>query len=111
MILPDEWVAPGGISFTASVADGFNQQFNTAEWAKLEESGAVFLPVSGYGYGKCVYNLDQGYYWTATAGAPFFGYDTSWNLYFGLNTNKYEAKTTSNLRLYKSSVRLAREVK
>ena len=69
VVLPDDWTLPEGVSFTK----GFNgtslyelNVYSTADWAKMEENGAVFLPAVGYRLGTTVNDAgDAGYYWSA----------------------------------------------
>lgn len=50
ILLPDEWTLPEGITFTSGLNnDNFKKYKYTAEeWTKMEENGAVFLPLAGY---------------------------------------------------------------
>ena len=50
ILLPDEWTLPDGITFTSGLNnDNFKKYKYTAEeWTKMEENGAVFLPLAGY---------------------------------------------------------------
>lgn len=69
VILPDNWTLPNGVSFTK----GFNNSslyelnvYSTADWAKMEANGAVFLPAVGYRLGTTVNDAgSDGYYWSA----------------------------------------------
>ena len=69
VVLPDDWTLPEGVSFTK----GFNgtslyelNVYSTADWAKMEENGAVFLPAVGYRLGTTVNDAGEvGYYWSA----------------------------------------------
>ncbi len=69
VVLPDDWTLPEGVSFTK----GFNgtslyglNVYSTADWAKMEENGAVFLPATGYRLETTVNDAgDAGYYWSA----------------------------------------------
>ena len=45
ILLPDDWICPSGITFDKS---GNILTFTTAQWAKLEASGAVFLRSGSY---------------------------------------------------------------
>lgn len=51
IILPDNWVAPAGISFTpiTRINDlGDNNKYTLEQWTVMENAGAVFLPAAGY---------------------------------------------------------------
>lgn len=77
IILPDEWEKPDGIDFVQYVEYKSNMLqkmqssstiYNEEQWDKLEKSGAVFLPLTGYlnnmTIGYKLYNDVQ--YWTST---------------------------------------------
>ena len=67
IILPDNWEAPEGVSFTPSSVSGLNcnddeyclnsggnfshNVISDADWSKMEEKGALFLPAAGYRWG------------------------------------------------------------
>jgi hypothetical protein len=86
ILLPDNWVCPSDITFKSGFHSNNGvdyyaayQTFTAAEWSKLEKSGAVFLPASGYRYGSILnYVHYSGRYWSATeydsdlAGCPYF---------------------------------------
>jgi hypothetical protein len=70
-ILPDNWVCPQGINFSAG---GTNNNYTLANWQKMEEAGAIFLPAAGYRFYKnqewWVQNVGTaGYYWSSTRGS------------------------------------------
>lgn len=73
ILLPDNWTTPSGIVFTASSEKGLTLKQNSAgmsiysndnldnykhntytveEWKVLENNGAIFLPITGYRFGK-----------------------------------------------------------
>ena len=84
ILLPDNWTCPTGITFTPSTQKGLtydatnskytnsnenNYSHNTytlAEWRQLEQTGAVFLPVTGYHLGTSIYVLTAGAYWSSS---------------------------------------------
>lgn len=67
ILLPDEWTAPDGISFTPA-RSGFNSNVYTMEqWERLEAAGAIFLPAAGYRqYTFFNYENQYGVYWSAS---------------------------------------------
>ena len=82
ILLPDDWVAPTGISFSAAEAKGLllkgayyknananNFEHNTysaEQWAKMEAAGAIFLPAAGYRMETNIVRAgDNGNYWTS----------------------------------------------
>jgi hypothetical protein len=67
ILLPDEWTAPDGISFTPA-HNGFNTNAYTMEqWECLEAAGAIFLPAAGYRqYTFFNYENQYGVYWSVS---------------------------------------------
>lgn len=67
ILLPDEWTAPDGISFTPA-RSGFNSNVYTMEqWERLEAAGAIFLPAAGFRqYTFFNYENQYGVYWSAS---------------------------------------------
>ena len=68
IILPDSWALPSVCSFTAGYADYSDWSRNSytlAQWAQMEEAGAVFLPAAGSRNGTSVSNGSV-YYWSST---------------------------------------------
>lgn len=77
IILPDDWEKPEGVDYVQYVEYTSNMLqrlqssptiYNDEQWKKLEKSGAVFLPLTGY-----LSNMTIGYklyddiqYWTST---------------------------------------------
>ena len=78
VLLPDEWMLPSGCGFTAgmtgaddhtdwSLVAGTNI-YSAVIWQKMEEAGAVFIPVAGYRGGTDVYHVGAyGRYWSSSA--------------------------------------------
>ena len=48
IILPDDWQLPAGLSFTPNTDDATKNQYTYAQWAEMENVGAVFIPNNGY---------------------------------------------------------------
>ncbi|MBR1564632.1 MAG: hypothetical protein IJ650_04725 [Paludibacteraceae bacterium] len=83
IILPDNWVLPSGISFTASTTQGlydygsyyFNNSggnfshntYTSEQWVVMESAGAIFLPAAGNRYMTELFDASGsiGYYWSA----------------------------------------------
>ncbi len=95
VILPDDWTAPDGISFTPGMAStygsayyGENNKYNAESWKKMESAGAVFLPVTGiltmYREERftVAYQKSAAYYWSSTSGDYY---------YYDYDTDKYRA--------------------
>ena len=68
ILLPDDWEAPSGITFTAGTSLNFTTNtYTTAQWALMEQRGAVFLPSGGYRNGSYVRNVGlRGYFWSVS---------------------------------------------
>ena len=77
MLFPDLWNSSfyqpnnynsGGADFSTNV-------LTSAQWERLEQQGAVFLPAAGYRYGTSVTNVDPyGYYWSASYCSSLYAY-------------------------------------
>lgn len=67
ILLPDEWTAPDGISFTPA-RNGFNSNAYTMEqWERMEAAGAIFLPAAGFRqYTFFDYENQYGVYWSVS---------------------------------------------
>jgi len=66
ILLPDNWVLPEGLSFTACASNINLNTYNVEEWGRMEQHGAVFLPFGG-GYTTGWQNNQTGYYWPSDA--------------------------------------------
>ena len=89
IILPDDWVTPGGLSFTPSTESGFkwsssyytgsngfsHNTYTESQWAQMEQRGAVFLPAAGYRHGTSVGIVGSyGYFWSASQYSTLYAY-------------------------------------
>ena len=57
LVLPDDWVAPEGLTFVTDFEDvegteNIPNQYTTDEWVAMEAAGAVFLPNAGVVMGE-----------------------------------------------------------
>lgn len=90
ILLPDAWKTPQGLTFNASTEKGMDPNYNNskednyehnsyteAEWRKMEDAGAVFLPGTGCRStnpnGEIIYSVSwqtltsfDGFYWSST---------------------------------------------
>ena len=73
VFLPDNWTCPAGITFKSGFhnnhsveAYGQYQTFTANQWSKLEEAGAIFLPVTGIRYASTISGTSYSYYWSAS---------------------------------------------
>ncbi|MBQ0031056.1 MAG: hypothetical protein KBT32_11595 [Bacteroidales bacterium] len=69
VILPDEWTLPEKCSFTAGKEKGYSaNKYDSDAWTKMEQAGAVFLPIGGSRNGVAIDNstVNNGYYWSRT---------------------------------------------
>lgn len=82
ILLPDNWTCPSGITFKSGYHSEYTkeafaqyQTFTAAQWARLAENGAVFLPAAGYRDGSRVYYPKEiGIYWTSEGYSSSGGY-------------------------------------
>ena len=110
IFLPDNWTCPAGVTFKSGFHSKMGvdyyaayQIFTADQWSKLEESGAIFLPASGYRWGTDVDIVQyEGSYWSAT---EFNGYG-AYYLFFYSNG----ADMRSGSRLIGLSVRLVKDL-
>lgn len=71
--LPDTWTLPDGCSFNPGVSNQSDvvyskNTYSLAQWAAMEQAGAIFLPAAGYRRGTSVEGVDPvgyGSYWSA----------------------------------------------
>ena len=105
IILPDAWVAPDGVTFNADVdGEGFAEinSYTAAQWAVMEEAGAVFLPAGGNRWLNNVNAVGEyGYYWSASMGEH-----TPYSMVFSQWYESFMAKDDYNDRPCGMSVRL-----
>ena len=86
VLLPDDWIRPTGITFKSGFIEAFqdyavHQKFALSEWQKMEATGAVFLPASGYRLSWGVQMVDGGYYWSATSPNCFIFFSSDAYIY------------------------------
>lgn len=112
ILLPDDWETedlPSELSFDPDD----NNEYDQAEWARMEAAGAMFLPAAGWGdrYGddgnwvNATYN--EGAYWSSTyiSGSAA----DSYYLYFKYSTNDFARTGNFDAEWYCSkSVRLVK---
>ena len=105
IILPDAFVLPDGLSFTSGNS-AWTNSYTTAQWALMEENGAVFLPAAGNRNGTTVsYAGSYGRYWSSTSHVSYASYAYYVSFYSG-----YLNPQSNYNRDYGYSVRLARVV-
>ena len=105
IILPDAFVLPDGLSFTSGNS-AWTNSYTIAQWALMEENGAVFLPAAGYRNGTTVNGVgSDGLYWSSTSHAS--NASRAYNV--GFNSGLLSPRSNDN-RYYGYSVRLARVV-
>jgi hypothetical protein len=77
VLLPDAWIQPADVGFTANAPDFETNNYDNAHWELMENAGAVFFPAGGYRIGldydnrSCLANI-----WASTSGRTlhFFSY-------------------------------------
>ena len=78
IILPINFEYPDGIGTIVTDATYSKNYFNESNWIRMENNGAVFLPIAGYRYNKNSipnYKDGEGYYWSTTS---FYSYSSSY---------------------------------
>ena len=106
ILLPDDWSSSYyALSNTNQAGASFsNNVITAAQWATLEQHGAVFLPAAGDRIGTSVNNVgSDGNYWSASCNNS----GSAWNVNF------YEVTLYTNFNYYRyigQSVRLVRPV-
>ena len=120
ILLPDDWTTPSGVVFTPSTEKGLTDQggyytntssdnyshntYTLADWEKMEEAGAVFLPAVGRRYGQSVSGVQsRGGYWSSSTEEATRAYILE---FLSSNLNP----KTSTARCYGFSVRLVKEL-
>jgi|GEM_PF-2471429 len=79
IFLPDDWSLPSGLRFMSDEEHPIPNKYSIRDWARMELSGAIFLPAAGNRNGNRMNEVgDGGYYWSSTT------YDTNiaYCLYF-----------------------------
>ena len=104
ILLPDNWsTSYYSLSNTNSSGASFSSNTITAaQWATLEQHGAVFLPAAGYRYGTSVISADSyGYYWSAS----YYDGVNAYDMYFydsylstGYLSNRYVGRSVRLVR-------------
>ena len=68
VLLPDNWTPPSGCTFTSSACGSsiwstcpINNVLDVTEWQKMENNGAVFLPITGWRQGSTYTNQPNQY--------------------------------------------------
>ena len=109
ILLPDNWTAPAGISFTPGwLASGtdfptVNNTYNTWDWKKMEEAGAVFLPAGGWAYNR---GSDYGYYCSLKYGLDYWVAPSTVAYISGNSIDTNFTSTDGNYPLTYASIRL-----
>lgn len=116
ILLPDSWTLPSGLSFIADVKNKWDtNKYSLADWQKLEQNGAVFLPKtaaisnqSGTGYSYYDtgwYEDEHGNYWSSTAESSAKAYTFLFYIYdYYIYTNGVEISGCP--KHYRQGVRL-----
>ena len=108
ILLPDAWIQPGEVTFTANVSDYETNSYNSSQWTIMENAGAVFFPAAGTRQldGTSVvynnYNAQSSYYWSSTG-------SSSSNYYSNESAgcaNLPSSANSSMTRYYGAAVRL-----
>lgn len=96
VILPNDWSLPDGCSFTAGYGGGYTTNtYTIAQWRKMEENGAIFLPWTGYRNGTNYNTSNYIDYWTATFYASIY----SKKMHYDVNDGGYQGSTNASKSL------------
>ena len=105
VLLPDSWFLPSGLTFTAASKDFGTNVYTVAQWTKMENEGAVFLPAAGNRTGTSVSNVGSiGYYWSSTCSSSDNAYKVSFS-----SGDLYPSNYSDLYRYEGRSVRLCAE--
>ena len=108
ILLPDGWTCPDDVTFKSGVAEDSEsfadyQSFSASQWSKLEASGAVFFPASGYHIGIEMKDLQQiCCYWASDAIDEGFSFVLVCQSYW-LNVEKGPKYLRQSVRLVKDN--------
>lgn len=105
VLLPDAWIQPSDVNFTANAADFETNNYDNAQWAIMENAGAVFFPMAGIRYiyqGVLRYDYYSSYYWSSSCSSSSS---------YGSNESAQSAQfggfsTSGTYRYYGNPVRL-----
>lgn len=112
ILFPNRYTHPTDVAQPVDINDdnnhiawGTHNVYSSANWAKMEAAGAVFLPAAGYRNGTIVYGVGvDGSYWSSTAHEG--GMDYAYFVYFDKD---YVGPDFGNNRDVGQSVRLVGE--
>ena len=107
IILPDVFVLPDGLSFTAGNS-AWTNSYTIAQWEKMEENGAVFLPAAGDRDGATAYGAGSvGAYWSSTYYDSDPDHKDAYCLYFGSSDlgpqGRYRRELGNSVRLVRNA--------
>lgn len=104
VVLPDEWVAPAGLTLVDTLGDYTVNVYTDAQWTDMEKNGAVFLPAAGWRDGSTV--KTGLWYRTST---EVTGNNSVYAVWWKAST-KTLSTTTSTYRYQALPVRLAQDI-
>jgi len=105
ILLPNNWQSSYYTlnSTNTPDADFSSNVISTTQWSTLEQYGAIFLPLAGYGYGTTV-DLTSGSYWSASL------WSTTSHWAAGLSFDIHNLTATAHYYIYYGwAVRLVRD--
>ena len=105
LLLPDTFELPDGCQYTAGFGNGYlTNQYDTEQWAAMEEAGAVFITTSGRRNGTTVTHVNaRGIYWSSSP----MDESNAYTLFFVTGTMQSDA---AEARRIGAAVRLVRDV-
>ena len=105
LLLPDTFELPDGCQYTAGFGNGYlTNQYDSEQWAAMEEAGAVFITTSGRRNGTTVTHVNaRGIYWSSSP----MDESNAHTLFFVTGTMQSNA---AEARRIGAAVRLVRDV-
>lgn len=84
LLLPDNWVAPDGFSFTPGIFNNFTvNTYDVSMWSKMEEAGALFIACNGRRNLHATSNPGKSsYYWTCDS----YSADMAYCIFFSVSS-------------------------
>ncbi len=93
VVLPDDWSQPNGVYFSSNMSYSANN-YSIADWNKMEEAGAIFLPAAGRLTDKKVYRAGSDCdYWSSTSKSNSHAYNVDLTKGNSLVPQDYSPKT------------------
>ena len=107
IILPDNFIIPNGLTWTAQANNWTSNTYSMNEWSKLEALGAVFLPAAGVRVGTNTLEIGTtGVLWSSSHSNGVIDQYGARRIYFSANS----IGMNGDDRLLGQSVRLVQDI-